>query len=639
MSVNPSEVKILLVEDALSMRKIEIKILNSIGFNDIVEASDGNEGIKKLQQTEGINLVISDWNMPKKSGLDLLKWIRSSAEFKDLPFIMATGQSDKAQEKKAIEAGVSCFVPKPFSSDELKRRVGEAFGHGEEEVGETGPRTAPSGKLRLRVAHIQITDHILLGVLREQIEKGEVTPEHFELETQCMSSWNPVSKALEQGTVEAAFVLGPIAMDLFHFRNPIKLVLLAHKNGSIMVRSAQGEYTDPYQNFFKGKSFLIPHKMSVHHMLTHMFFSRVGLKASLEKEKDLDINMEIVPPVKMSELLKSNSGNCGFMVAEPIGSKAIAAGIAERQFLSSELWKNHPCCVVAMRREVVDQHPDAVYEFTDLIVKAGKWVACNPRPAAEIAVKFLDPDNNLGLQVPILEKVLSDPLGITTDDLYPNIEDLDRIQRYMHNIMKVGPIIDLNDFVETRFADAAYRGTKIVKQVTSFSDSPSIAMKLLSRGGKGSGSASKSLMNKEGKYLTFALNNQEFGIDILRVKEIIGHMDIVALPQSHRYVKGVINLRDRVIPVLDLRRRFSMQEAEVTSRNCIIILEGEKTRGGQGLIGVTVDAVSEVMNIHSADIDEAPSFSSEVDTNYILAMAKQGEKVRILLNIDQMLNF
>ena len=82
-----------------------------------------------------------------------------------------------------------------------------------------------------------------------------------------------------------------------------------------------------------------------------------------------------------------------------------------------------------------------------------------------------------------------------------------------------------------------------------------------------------------------------------------------------------------------------MQEVEATSRSCIIILECEKNRGGQGLIGVTVDGVSEVMNIKSADIDDVASFTSKVDTNYILAMAKQGENVKILLNIDQVLNF
>ncbi|MEW6428368.1 MAG: chemotaxis protein CheW [Thermodesulfobacteriota bacterium] len=639
MPVDPSSVRILLAEDAMAMRKIEIKILNSLGFKQVVEAKDGAEAIRILQNEPGIGLIISDWNMPNKSGLDLLKWVRASEKGKNLPFIMATGQSDKGQEQKAVEAGVSCFVPKPFSAEELQRKIDEAFGdRPAEERKETGPQFAASGKVRLRAAHIQITDHIILGVLREQIEKGEVTPKHFELETQCMPSWNPVSKALEDGTVDCAFVLAPIAMDLFHYKTPIKLVLFAHKNGSIFVRNAMGEYTDPYQNFFKGKSFLIPHKMSIHHMLTHMFFTRVGLKASLEKGSDVQVNLEIVPPVKMPEFLADNPNNSGFLVAEPIGSKSVAAGIAKRQFLSSELWKDHPCCIVAMRDEFVAAHAEAVQEFTNLLVQAGLFVARQPAKAAETAVRFLDPGGQLGLKVPVLEKVLSDPLGITTDDLYPNVEDLERIQRYMHDEMHVGNLIDLGSFVDPRFAEVACRDTGVTRGQSYYTDAEAVAMELLARGGSGDSSASRNLVSKEGKYLTFSLGNQEFGVDILRVKEIIGKMDIISLPQAHRYIKGVINLRDRVIPVMDLRRRFALEEIEGTSRSCIVILEGG-VRKNNSLVGMTVDSVSEVLNIRSADIDDATSFAKKVDTSYVLAMAKVGEKVKILLNIDQVLNF
>ena len=638
MSVEPGRVKILLAEDAMAMRKIEIKILAGLGFTNVVEAKDGAEAIRILDSGEPVDLVISDWNMPNTSGLELLQWIRADERFRDLPFIMATAQSDKGQEQKAVEAGVTCFVPKPFSPEELKRKIDQAFGvAAEEPKAAQGPQRAASGRLHLRAAHIQITDHILLGVLKDLIESGEKTPAHFELETQCMASWNPVAKALEEGTVEAACILAPIAMDLFSFKTPIKLVLFAHKNGSIFVRSTLGEYQDPYQNFYRGRSFLIPHKMSIHHMLTHMFFSRVGLKASLEKGEDVDVNLEVVPPVKMPEFLKDNPANCGFMVAEPIGSKAVAAGLAHRQFLSSELWKDHPCCVVAVREEVIERHPEAVQEFVDLLVEAGQLVARDKQRAAEVGVRFLDPNGALGLKVEVLHKVLSDPLGITTDDLYPSIEDLDRIQQYMVGRMGIGKIIDLSRFVDTRFADKACPGG--ARKSSGFTDSASVAVELLQRGGVGTGAASKSLLNKEGKYLTFSLGDQEFGVDILRIKEIIGLMEIVGLPQAHPYIKGVINLRDRVIPIMDLRRRFAMEEKEPGPRSCIVIVEGDPSRGDQGLIGMTVDAVSEVTTVRADDIDDTPTFTQGVDTNYILAMAKAGDKVRILLNIDQVLNF
>ena len=643
MSVESENIKILLAEDALAMRKIEIKLLRSLGFTNVVEANDGNEAIRILKDSKDINLVISDWNMPNKSGLELLEWIRADADYSDIPFIMATAQSDKKQEHLALEKDASCLVAKPFSPEELKAKIDLAMGVVQQTgpaAEDIGPQMAASGKVRLRIAHIQITDHIILGVLKDRIKSGMVSPQHFELETTCKPSWNPVSQALEEGTIDGAFVLAPIAMDLFNFGAPIKLVLMAHKSGSIMVRSKQGEYKDPFQDFFRGRSFLIPHKMSIHHMLVHMFFNRIGLNASLEKDDDVDVNLEVVAPVRMPGFLKENSNNCGFLVAEPIGTKSIAAGISDLQFLSSELWPNHPCCVVAMRDEAINAHPEAIAEFTQLLVQAGKFVESNPAAAADIAVRFLDPDGKLGLKVPILKNVLTEPKGIKTGDLYPVKEDLEKIQQYMVNTMHVGALIDLDRFVDLRFADAACPARPAGAEKSGFTDSASVAMGLLTRCVLKGGSVSKSMLNKEGKYLTFGLNDQEFGIDILRVKEIIGTMEINALPQVHKFVKGVINLRDRVIPVMDLRLRFGMEEIEPTERSCIIILENMHTpKNRSNLVGITVDGVSEVLTVNSEDIDDAPTFTASVDTNYILAMAKIDQTVKILLNIDKVLEF
>lgn len=641
MTHEPGKVKILLAEDASAMRRIEIKLLNDLGYTNIVEAVDGDAGIEALGKHPDVNVIISDWNMPNKSGLELLAWVRANGPTKALPFIMATAQSDKQQEHKAVAAGVTCFVAKPFTGEELKAKLEFALsGKKAEEIpaAELGPQKAASGKARMRVAHIQITDHLLLGVLKHQIQTGEVETAHFELETQCMGSWNPVAEALEKGTVDAAFVLAPIAMDLYRFGVPIRLVLFAHRGGSIFVRTRQGDYVEPYREFFRGKNVLIPHKLSIHHMLTHFFFKGIGLKASLDKGADIDVNLEVVAPIKMPEVLQSTPANAGFMVAEPIGTKSIAAGIADLQFLSSELWKYHPCCVVAVRKEYIDTFPDAVQELTRLLIKAGKFVDRNPGQAAELAVAFLDPDKKLGLKVPVLKNVLTEPNGIKTGDLYPSIEDLETIQNYMVNEMGVGARIDLQAFVDRHFADTAYKQQSLVRQPSVFSPNAEAAVKLLKpKTGKGEAS-DKAQLHKEGKYLTFSLGGQEFGISILKVKEIIGLMDIHALPDAHPFVKGVINLRDRVIPVVDLRQRFAMPAGETTNRSCIIIIENE-TAMGRALVGVTVDSVSEVANVKGDDIDDAPTFTASVDTSYVLAMAKFGEKVKILLNMDDVLRF
>ena len=148
--------------------------------------------------------------------------------------------------------------------------------------------------------------------------------------------------------------------------------------------------------------------------------------------------------------------------------------------------------------------------------------------------------------------------------------------------------------------------------------------------------AVKAIVNREGKYLTFSLAGEEYGISILKIKEIIGMMSITPVPRTPAYVKGVINLRGKVIPVVDLRLKFEMEEMGYTERTCIIVVE---TRGEAGsvLIGIVVDSVSEVLNIKGAEIEETPTFGARLDTDYILGMAKRDGGVKILLDIDKVL--
>ncbi len=147
----------------------------------------------------------------------------------------------------------------------------------------------------------------------------------------------------------------------------------------------------------------------------------------------------------------------------------------------------------------------------------------------------------------------------------------------------------------------------------------------------------KSIAAGEGKYLTFTLADEEFGIGILKIREIIGMIPITAVPQTPAYVRGVINLRGKVIPVMDLRLRFKMQEIEYSERTCIIVVE-IAAQGAMVQIGIVVDAVSEVLNIKAGEIEDTPVFGSNLDTNCILGMAKMEGGVKILLDIDRVLN-
>ena len=148
--------------------------------------------------------------------------------------------------------------------------------------------------------------------------------------------------------------------------------------------------------------------------------------------------------------------------------------------------------------------------------------------------------------------------------------------------------------------------------------------------------AVKAMADKEGKYLTFTLADEEYGIGILRIKEIIGMMPITTIPQTPEFVKGVINLRGKVIPVVDLRLRFGMDSIDYTERTCIIVVE-IAGQAGTVMIGIVVDAVSEVLNIKGEDIEDTPTFGTKLNTEYILGMAKTEGSVKILLDIGRVL--
>jgi len=149
--------------------------------------------------------------------------------------------------------------------------------------------------------------------------------------------------------------------------------------------------------------------------------------------------------------------------------------------------------------------------------------------------------------------------------------------------------------------------------------------------------AVKAMADKEGKYLTFTLAGEEYGIGILKIKEIIGMLPITSVPQTPDFVKGVINLRGKVIPVMDLRLRFGMPSIDYTERTCIIVVEIGGS-SGTVLIGIVVDAVSEVLNIKGDDIEKTPTFGIKLNTDYILGMAKMEGGVKILLDIDRVLS-
>jgi purine-binding chemotaxis protein CheW len=134
-----------------------------------------------------------------------------------------------------------------------------------------------------------------------------------------------------------------------------------------------------------------------------------------------------------------------------------------------------------------------------------------------------------------------------------------------------------------------------------------------------------------GKYLTFRLGKEEFGVQILKVRELIGMMEITQVPQVRGYVQGVINLRGKVIPVVDLRAKFGLPRADYNQQTCIIVVDVGI------MMGLIVDTVEEVHDIPSDRIEPAPVVGDGVETSFILGMGKVGNEVKILLSIDQVL--
>jgi purine-binding chemotaxis protein CheW len=149
--------------------------------------------------------------------------------------------------------------------------------------------------------------------------------------------------------------------------------------------------------------------------------------------------------------------------------------------------------------------------------------------------------------------------------------------------------------------------------------------------------SAKAARNLAGKYLTFELGRESFGIEVLKIREIIRITSITTVPQMPEHVRGVINLRGKIIPVVDLRLRFGLDKAETNERTCIVVVQVDLPSGSKTQMGLIVDGVEEVIHIAAADIEETPDFGGAIDTEYIIGMAKIRGAVKSLLDIDKVL--
>ncbi|MCG8641201.1 MAG: ABC transporter substrate-binding protein [Desulfobacterales bacterium] len=304
-----------------------------------------------------------------------------------------------------------------------------------------------SNKPSIRIGYLNISDHLILGVTERKILKRDEVFKYADLQTRAFIDWHTLGVAFSRGDINAAFMMAPMAMDHFRRGEDIRLVLLGHKNGSVLITNKSANIKSIYD--FKGKDVLIPFHLSTHNMLLYTLLNDHQLKIGIGR----DVEVQTVPPSKMPTYVEiDHEGKIGgFLVAEPFGSNAIKAGLGDEFELSKNIWPDHPCCVLVVKAELIRYFPHAVQELTNSLVKSGKFIKNNLNEAAKIGVFFLNQD------IEVVERILTSPADrITTDTLMPQIEDFERIQDYITNQMgTIYEKIDLEKFIFTRFAEEA----------------------------------------------------------------------------------------------------------------------------------------------------------------------------------------
>jgi NitT/TauT family transport system substrate-binding protein len=297
---------------------------------------------------------------------------------------------------------------------------------------------AQEGKVRIRLGHLPITDHLtVIAKSRARFEKLTLEPVKF-------ASWPELAEALKSGSLEAAFALTPISLTLRQKGAPIKIVLLGHRNGSVLLAANDiSKVSD-----LRGKTIAIPSRFSTHNLLLRRLLAREGLDA------DRDVTLTELPPPEMVQAL-ARGGISAFIVAEPFGAQAELRKLGKVLALSKDIWPNHVCCALNAREDLIAAHPDAVQELVSALTAAGHFATEHPQEAAQLSKPFLGQDPAVVLHAMI------EPKGrVTHDDLVPTLADLSATQDDMLKYKLATARVDLPRFLDDRFARAAQSAAK-----------------------------------------------------------------------------------------------------------------------------------------------------------------------------------
>ena len=292
---------------------------------------------------------------------------------------------------------------------------------------------AEGGEVRIRLGHLPITDHLtVIAAARAHFEK-------LKLETVKFASWPELAEALKAGSLEAAFALTPISLTLRQKGAPIKIILLGHRNGSVLLAANDIASVSA----LRGRTIAIPSRFSTHNLLLRRLLSREGIDA------DRDVTLTELAPPEMVQAL-ARGGISAFIVAEPFGAQGELRKIGKVLALSKDIWPNHICCALNAREDLIAAHPEAVQELVSALVSAGHFATEHPQEAAQLSKPFLGQDPAV-----IVRAMIEPPGRVTYDDLVPTLADLAATQDDMLKYKLASARVDLPRFLDDRFARAA----------------------------------------------------------------------------------------------------------------------------------------------------------------------------------------
>lgn len=301
----------------------------------------------------------------------------------------------------------------------------------------------------IKIGHLPLTHAALPLIVHAQSQGGKL--EKSNLEMIRFSNWTELAESIQAGKIDGAgCFLNNLAYIIVAKGVPLQSVLMAVRAGSALtVKKSINSPAD-----LKGKTVAIPSRFSPHYILLYQYLTDNGVNPS-------EVKMVEMGPPDMVQALAAGAID-GFIVAEPFDAQAEALDIGKILTLSRDIilpGSKNLECGITLRKEIIDNHPEAIQELVDKMIQVGMWIDQNPQEAADLLAPLI------GQEPAVVLKALVEPPGRSSfSDLYPRVDEYEALQDYMLKLGLIEKKIDMNAFVEPRFAEASYQKFGIQKQ-------------------------------------------------------------------------------------------------------------------------------------------------------------------------------